>query len=94
MRGAVISFLALRSFSLIDHSKPPNGTPRTVVTPWPNQSLYTYSASGFCSSVGMSSPLAHSPRFARGSPHGFPARSMFVIARCASAGALPSISVR
>ena len=39
MRGATISFAALRSRSRSDQSTPPNGTPRMVVTPWASQSL-------------------------------------------------------
>jgi hypothetical protein len=39
MRGAVISFALARFVSLSDHSKPPNGTPRTAVTPCASQSL-------------------------------------------------------
>jgi hypothetical protein len=39
MRGAVISLAAERFCSLSDHSKLESSIPRTVVTPWPIQSL-------------------------------------------------------
>ena len=44
--GAVISFLALRLFSLSENSGDANGTPRPLVMPCASHSLYTYSASG------------------------------------------------
>jgi hypothetical protein len=39
MRGATISFFALRAFSLTVNALPASGTPRTVVTPCASHSL-------------------------------------------------------
>ena len=55
---------------------------------------YRYSASGFSANVGTPRPDAQSPRVLAASPHGLPARSMFVIARWASGGAAASCIVR
>ena len=41
-----LSFFAAISRCCRSQSMLPHGTPRTVVTPWPSQSLYTYSGCG------------------------------------------------